>query len=251
MHLEHTTEHLNDLPTAERPSPDNGRPILDITSGISTLQAVLTQVQEAVQHLADLEGILRQLCRSRSLKRDRAAQMSHVEEIVEHINAMDQKSTAEGHSVFGETADAPVVSLPDGSSVSLRPNRIHPLLDKMACQNQKDFAVYLETVKAQLKDIRAWQNYLLSQLDAFVQKLPFQGHVGPGAGQDAATHDAKALTQELTSLLVDQLLASDVLSLTRMGLLRGHRVAALLDDPTALHPTPCHLTVKSHDLNVN
>lgn len=251
IELEQTTEHLNETSSAENLSVNTGRPILDVTSGISTLQAVLTEVQATVQHFTELEDILSQLSKSRSLKRDRTAQMSHITEIIEHINAMDQQHTAEGYSVFGETEDAPVVSLPDGSGVSLRPSCIHPLLNAPECQSQRDVAAYLETLKAQLQDIQGWQNYLLGQLDALVEKLPYRGAGREKTAQQVPPSEAGALAQEMTSSLADQLLASDVLSLTHMGQLKGDRVAALLDDPTVPHPTPSHLAVKSQSLNVH
>ena len=106
-------------------------------------------------------------------------------------------------------------------------------------------------MKAHLKDIHAWQSYLMGQLDALVQKLPRWGDSSQAAASGGSPHEAKALAQEMTTILVDRLLTSDVLSLTRMGLLKGDRVAALLDDPTVPHPTPCHLALRLHDLNVN
>jgi hypothetical protein len=239
------------VPLAEDASPNTGRPILDVISGISTLQAVLTQVQATVEHFTDLEDILCQLSRSRSLKRDRDAQMSHVQDIIEHINTMDQQHTAEGHSIFGEAEDGPVVSLPDGSSVSLRPNRIHPSLNDVKCQTQKDITAYMDDMKTQVQDFHSWQSYLLTQLDALVQKLPRCGDNAMGAGPDVAAHDTMSVAQELTAILVDRLLTVDVLSLTHMGQLKGDRVAALLENPTMPHPTPCHLAVKTHTLNVH
>jgi len=235
----------------ENPFLNASRPILDVTSGISTLQAVLTQVQATVQHFTDLEDILCQLSQSRSLKRDRDAQMSHIEEIIEHINTMDRQHTAEGHSIFGETDDAPVVSLPDGSSVSLRPAGIHPSLNNVECQTHKDITAYLDNMKTQLQDIHSWQSYLVTQFEALVQKLPCRGDNFGVAGQDVSPEDTTALAQEITAILVDRLLTCDVLSLTHMGQLKGDRVAALLEDPTVSHPTPCHLAVKIHALNVH
>jgi hypothetical protein len=239
------------VPLADDVGPNAGRPILDLTSGISTLQAVLTQVQDTVQQFTDLEDILCQLSRSRSLKRDRDAQMSHVQEIIEHINTMDQQHTAEGHSVFGEAEDGPVVSLPDGSSVSLRPKRVHPSLNGIECQSHKDITAYMDTMKTQVQEIHSWQSYLLTQLDALVQELPHCSDDAMGAGPDLAAHDTMSVAQEVTTLLVDQLLTFDVLSLTHMGKLQSDRVAALLENPTLPHPTPCHLAVKTHTLNVH
>jgi len=164
---------------------------------------------------------------------------------------MDQQHTAEGHSVFGEAEDGPVVSLPDGTSVPLRPNRIHPSLGNVECQSHKDITAYLDAMKMQVQEVHTWQSYLLGQLDALVQKLPHCGDNTMGAGPDAATHDTMGAAQEVTTLLVDRLLTVDVLSLTHMGQLKGDRVAALLENPTTPHPTPCHLAVKTHTLNVH
>jgi hypothetical protein len=212
---------------------------------------VLNQVQATVQDFSELEDILCQLSQSRSLKRDRDAQMSHLEEIVEHINTVDHQHTAEGHSIFGETQDAPVVSLPDGSSVNLRPNRILPSLNDVECQSPKDITAYLETMKAQLQDIHSWQAYLVTHFDSLVQKLPHWGDSSMATSQDASPDDTTAVAQKITAMLVDRLLTHDVLSLTRMGKLKGDRAAALLEDPTVSHATPCHLAVKIHSLNVH
>lgn len=219
-------------------------------SGISTLQAVLDQVQAAVQQYTDLEDTLGQLSKSRSLKRDREAQAAHIQEMIEHINAMDCQCTAEGHSVFGETGDAPVVSLPDGSSVSLRPNPIHPALKGVECQTHKDISAYLESMKTQMQEIHAWQSYLATQFDALVQRLPQGGDNAGTPAQSASPSDTRAIAQEVTDLLVDQLLTCDVPSLTHMRQLKTDRATALLKDPTASQPTPCHLAVKTHTLNV-
>ncbi len=251
IQLEQTSDNHNELPLAENPSPNGGRPILDITSGISTLQAVITQVQTMIRHFTDLEDILCQLSQSRSLKRDREAQMSHIEEIVEHINAMDRQHTAEGHSIFGKTEDAPVVSLPDGSSVNLRPNPILPSLNNIECQSHKDISAYLEDMKAQLQDVHSWQSYLVTQLDALTGKLPHWGDNALATDQDGAPTDAVATAQEITATLVDRLLTRDVLSLTHMGQLKSDRAAALLEDPTIAHPTPCHLAVHINALNIH
>jgi hypothetical protein len=177
--------------------------------------------------------------------------MSHLEEIVEHINTVDHQHTAEGHSIFGETQDAPVVSLPDGSSVNLRPNRILPSLNDVECQSPKDITAYLETMKAQLQDIHSWQAYLVTQFDSLVQKLPHWGDSSMATSQDASPDDTTAVAQKITAMLVDRLLTHDVLSLTRMGKLKGDRAAALLEDPTVSHATRCHLTVKIHSLNAH
>ena len=248
--LEQATDNLSTVPLEGNPSSNAGRPILDLTSGISTLQAVLTQVQGTVQHFTELEDILCQLSRSRSLRRDRDAQMSHIQEIVEHINTMDQQHTAEGYSIFGEAEDGPVVSLPDGSSVNLRPSRIHPSLNDVTCQTHKDITAYINDMKTQVRDIHAWQSYLLTQLEALVQKLPHGADNSMVAGPDAAPQDTMTVAQEVATILVDRLLTFDVLSLTHMGKLKGDRVAALLENPTMSHPTPCHLAVKTHTLNV-
>jgi len=69
--------------------------------------------------------------------------------------------------------------------------------------------------------------------------------------QGASLNDTTAAAQELVAVLVDRLLTRDVLSLTRMGQLKGDRAAALLEDPTLSHATPHHLAVKIHSLNVH
>ena len=87
-----------------------------------------------------------------------------------------------------------------------------------------------------------------STLDVLVT---LTGDSSVAMNQDASLSDTTTAAQEVVALLVDRLLTHDVLSLTRMGQLKCDRAAALLEDPTLSHATPCHLAVKIHSLNVH